>query len=117
MVDLGAKGQLFRGVKRLLGDDETERLMVFEQPFRLVALITPILLRLRAGIQKDDGLACYLGRPVNFEGKATNTNATALRRLREACGYAGLVVVDDVPDRSQRRFPIWMGRFVAADTF
>ena len=41
LVDGGQQGRLFRGVKRLLGNNESQRLMVFDKPFRLVALITP----------------------------------------------------------------------------
>ena len=37
MIDIGLPGRLFRGVKRLLGDVDTDRLMVFERPFRLAA--------------------------------------------------------------------------------
>ena len=49
--DCGLKGRLFRGVKRLLGDPNVRRLMVFDHPFRLVALITPILLHVRKEIE------------------------------------------------------------------
>ena len=44
VIDSGMQGRLFRGTKRLLGDSRVRRLMVFEHPFRLVALITPIIL-------------------------------------------------------------------------
>ncbi|MEX0618454.1 MAG: Hsp70 family protein [Pseudohongiellaceae bacterium] len=110
--DAGLQGRLFRGVKRLLGQKNTERLMVFDKPFRLVALVTPILLRIReevaslvavAGVDNDfsgNGKrqsrhahptadhAC-LGHPVNFEGREKDHNITALRRLAEAGRYAG----------------------------
>ena len=46
-IDVNLKGRLFRGVKRLLGRSDIKRLMVFDQPFRPVALITPLLLRIR----------------------------------------------------------------------
>ena len=46
MIDTGLRGRLFRGTKRLLGNQSVQRLMVFDHPFRLVALITPILLRI-----------------------------------------------------------------------
>ena len=52
VTDSGMQGRLFRGTKRLLGDESVRRLMVFEQPFRLVALITPLLLRIRQLLSK-----------------------------------------------------------------
>jgi hypothetical chaperone protein len=45
--DAGLPGRLFHGIKRLLGKDDAERIAVFGRPYRLVALITPILLRMR----------------------------------------------------------------------
>ena len=39
-VDRGMPGRLFRGVKRLLGNSAIKRLLVFNHPFRLVALVT-----------------------------------------------------------------------------
>ena len=98
MIDIGLPGRLFRGVKRLLGDVDTDRLMVFERPFRLVALITPILLRIRTAVSHRKGLDCYVGRPVKFEGRSDQTNAIALQRLKEACSHAGLTVVADMPE-------------------
>ena len=43
VIDRGLPGRLFRGVKRLIGNAEMKRLMVFDHPFRLVALLTPML--------------------------------------------------------------------------
>ncbi|MFM1896669.1 MAG: hypothetical protein RLZZ385_1743 [Pseudomonadota bacterium] len=93
-VDAGEKGRLFRGVKRLLGNSSVQRLMVFDRPFRLVALITPLLLRIHDSVQAllgDRALADHacIGHPVNFEGRAADHNSTALERLSEACTYAG----------------------------
>lgn len=92
MIDSGLQGRLFRGTKRLLGDEKVRRLMVFEQPFRLVALITPLLVRMRRAIQADVSHASYahLGHPVNFEGRDTYRNRLALTRLGEAYKYAGI---------------------------
>ena len=90
--DSGLRGRLFRGTKRLLGREDVRRLMVFDHPFRLVALITPILLRIRNALndlgaeQPRDGC---MGHPVNFEGRAADRNALALSRLGEAYGHAG----------------------------
>ena len=93
MTDTGLQGRLFRGTKRLLGNKEVRRLLVFDNPFRLVALITPILLRIKASL--DAGLAnnytaggC-LGHPVNFEGRDEHRNKLAQSRLGEAYTYAG----------------------------
>jgi len=96
-VDGGQQGRLFRGIKRLLGSTDSSRLMVFDRAFRLVALITPLLLRIRKSIESQVtkinstalpiNHAC-IGHPVNFEGSAENRNRTALEMLSEAYGYA-----------------------------
>lgn len=106
MVDPGLPGRLFRGLKRLLGDPETRRLMVFDRPYRLVALITPVLLRIRREIEDERerlGLprrigALRVGCPVHFEGRAEHRDRTALTRLEEACGHAGLDRVRFYPE-------------------
>ena len=92
-------GRLFRGTKRLLGSVDTQRIMVFNRAFRLVALITPILLRIRLAVEKAcSGLpgfkgpvnrAC-IGHPVNFEGRDEDHNKVALERLSEAYRHAGI---------------------------
>ena len=92
MIDTGLRGRLFRGTKRLLGNQSVQRLMVFDHPFRLVALITPILLRIRQELETaglDVGSAC-VGHPVNFEGRDAKRNEVALSRLGEAYGHAGI---------------------------
>lgn len=93
VTDSGLHGRLFRGTKRLLGDERVRRLMVFDHPFRLVALITPLLLRMRQTLETEVGLASYghLGHPVNFEGRETFRNQLALNRLGEAYKHAGIV--------------------------
>ena len=48
--DAGLPGRLFRGTKRLLGNPTSERTPVFERQFRLVALVTPILVGIRDAI-------------------------------------------------------------------
>jgi len=96
-IDGGQKGRLFRGIKRLLGNSAAPRLMVFDRPFRLVALITPLLLRIRKstadlftkpGLQNESTRHACIGHPVNFEGSDTNRNRLALHLLSEAYGYA-----------------------------
>ena len=92
VTDSSLQGRLFRGTKRLLGDEEVRRLMVFDHPFRLVALITPLLLRIRKSIEADIGgfANAHLGHPVNFEGRDKFSNQLAMSRLGEAFGYAGV---------------------------
>ena len=86
MIDTGLRGWLFRGTKRLLGNQSVRRLMVFDHHFRLVALITPILLRVRQEVEGSGievSSAC-VGHPVNFEGRDVKRNEVALSRLGEA---------------------------------
>ncbi|MBA58165.1 MAG: hypothetical protein CMQ40_03225 [Gammaproteobacteria bacterium] len=93
VIDKGMPGRLFRGIKRLLGSDSLKRLMVFDRPFRLVALITPIFLRIKKSVEHsiDRPLtSIHCGHPVVFEGSDRNTNSIAFSRLSEACSYAGL---------------------------
>jgi hypothetical chaperone protein len=92
MRDCGLKGRLFRGVKRLLGDPNVRRLMVFDHPFRLVALITPILLHVRKEIeaQQESPARAWVGHPVHFEGRDPYRDQLALARLGEAYGHAGI---------------------------
>jgi len=106
-VDGGQQGRLFRGIKRLLGSTDSPRLMVFDRAFRLVALITPLLLRIRKSIElqipsevaasTDTDHAC-IGHPVNFEGSAENRNRAALDMLSEAYGYAEFVKQSYYPE-------------------
>ena len=92
MTDIGLKGRLFRGVKRLLGRNDVRRLMVFDHPFRPVALITPILLRIQKTLVQGAhaSAAACVGHPVNFEGRDPLRNQLALSRLGEAYRYAGI---------------------------
>lgn len=92
LVDSGLQGRLFRGTKRLLGDSRVRRLMVFDHPFRLVALITPLLLRIRKALEAHVSPCqeAHLGHPVTFEGREQFRNQTALSRLGEAYKYAGI---------------------------
>jgi hypothetical chaperone protein len=91
-VDRGMPGRLFRGVKRLLGNSSIKRLLVFDHPFRLVALITPILLRVRQTIEQSISESIggvHFGHPVLFEGNEQYRNDLAFERLTEACRHAG----------------------------
>lgn len=93
LVDSGLQGRLFRGTKRLLGDSQVRRLMVFDRPFRLVALITPLLLRIRKALETyvRPCNEAHLGHPVTFEGRDEFRDKTALSRLGEAYRYAGIL--------------------------
>ena len=92
VIDRGLPGRLFRGVKRLIGNPDLKRLMVFDHPFRLVALVTPILRTIRQSIESYTSFESnqiVIGRPVEFEGQE-DANQVALERLSEAADYAGL---------------------------
>ncbi|MBT4492989.1 MAG: Hsp70 family protein [Gammaproteobacteria bacterium] len=92
-VDRGMPGRLFRGVKRLLGNPSIKRLLVFDHPFRLVALVTPILLRIRMTIEQvlnEPFPDIHFGHPVLFEGHEAYRNELAFERLSEACSHAGI---------------------------
>ncbi len=86
-------GRLFRGTKRLLGNTLNDRIAIFDRSFRLVALVTPILVGIRqaleATIDRSASHAC-IGHPVNFEGSGEGRNNIALERLAEAYGHAGI---------------------------
>ena len=71
--------------------------MVFDRPFRLVALITPLLARIKTSIesrlpgsspQPDSSGHVCIGHPVNFEASNADGNSRALSLLSEAYGYA-----------------------------
>ncbi len=99
--DRGMPGRLFRGVKRLLGNSSIKRLLVFDQPFRLVALVTPLLLRMREAIEQSLGYsvsASHVGYPVKFEGRDPYRNKLAISRLQEAYVYAGIKEVSFFPE-------------------
>ncbi len=101
LQDRTLPGRLFLGLKRLLGDAQTERLSVFERNYRLVALLTPILVQIRAALEQDPGPPVpplHAGRPVTFEGRAGNRDAVAVARLTEAYSHAGLPVAQFYPE-------------------
>jgi hypothetical chaperone protein len=100
-VDRGLPGRLFQGLKRLLGNTQLDRLWVFERPYRLVALITPILLRIRESVERATGTKLervHLGRPVNFEGRQRGHNDAAIARMIEASDHAGFRNVHFYPE-------------------
>ena len=97
-IDSGQEGRLFRGVKRLLASNKEVKLMVFDKAFRIVALITPLLVRIKAAISyllqehlsyDEPTFHACIGHPVNFEGSQENSNNTrAISLLSEAYTYA-----------------------------
>ncbi|MEM7216732.1 MAG: Hsp70 family protein [Pseudomonadota bacterium] len=99
-ADSGLQGRLFRGTKRLLGDPNVRRLMVFDAPFRLVALVTPILVHIRRQLQALDASVAraLIGHPVNFEGRDQHKNQLAMTRLSEAYKYAGFTTREFYPE-------------------
>lgn len=101
LQDRTLPGRLFLGLKRLLGDPETERLSVFERNYRLVALLTPILVHIRERLEAAVGKPVpplHAGRPVTFEGRAGNRDDVAVARLTEAYTHAGLAVEQFYPE-------------------
>jgi len=101
LEDVGLPGRLFLGLKRLLGNPAIERLVVFKRPYRLVALLTPVLLRMRESLERalrSPVERVHVGRPVEFEGKDPGHNALALGRLSEACEHAGFRPIDFYPE-------------------
>jgi len=90
--DMALPGRLFRGTKRLLGDSSNERITIFQRNFRLVALVTPILIRICDSLKNISvtGSHACIGHPVEFEGVDENRNELGLQRLQEAYNYAGI---------------------------
>lgn len=106
LQDRTLPGRLFLGLKRLLGDPDTDRLSVFGRHYRLVALLTPILQRIRVAIEHDAGAAghppplppIHAGRPVTFEGRAHSRDDVAVQRLAEAYAHAAFQVAVFYPE-------------------
>jgi hypothetical chaperone protein len=101
LIDHGLPGRLFLGLKRLLGNPAIERIFVFNRPYRLVALLTPVLVQLHAAAEKElrgEVSQAHVGRPVNFEGSDVSRNRLAVSRLTEACAHAGFRHIDFYPE-------------------
>lgn len=101
IIDRGMQGRLFQGVKRLLGNPSIKRLMVFDHPFRLVALITPVLVHIRQALNKavpESLFDVHFGHPVQFEGHGEFKNDLGLSRLTEASEYAGYQKISFYPE-------------------
>jgi hypothetical chaperone protein len=101
LIDHGLPGRLFLGLKRLLGNPAINRIFVFNRPYRLVALLTPVLLRLHEAVEKElraPVTRAHIGRPVNFEGADSSRNSLAVSRLTEACAHAGFRTIEFYPE-------------------
>ena len=101
LIDHGLPGRLFLGLKRLLGNPAIDRIFVFNRPYRLVALLTPVLLQLHEAVQKElraPVSRAHIGRPVNFEGAESSRNALAVSRLTEACAHAEFRTIEFYPE-------------------
>lgn len=101
VIDRGMQGRLFQGVKRLLGNPSIKRLMVFDRPFRLVALITPVLVHIKQALLKtvpESTFNVHFGHPVQFEGHGDFKNDLGLARLTEASQYAGYQKISFYPE-------------------
>jgi hypothetical chaperone protein len=101
LIDHGLPGRLFLGLKRLLGNPAIDRIFVFNRPYRLVALLTPVLLRLHEAVEKElraPVTRAHIGRPVNFEGADSSRNSLAVSRLTEACAHAGFRTIEFYPE-------------------
>lgn len=97
MFDVNLPGRLFYGSKQLLTAPNGTTLPVFDRAFRLEAIVTPILLRIREGIEaqlRRDGAAsspdhAVVGRPVHYERSGEGGDERAVRRMQTACTHAG----------------------------
>jgi hypothetical chaperone protein len=101
LIDHGLPGRLFLGLKRLLGNPAIARIFVFNRPYRLVALLTPVLQRLHEAVENELHAAvsrAHVGRPVNFEGSDVSRNSLAVARLTEASAHAGFRTVEFYPE-------------------
>src|SRR3984957_13574941 len=101
LIDHGLPGRLFLGLKRLLGNPAIDRIFVFNRPYRLVALLCPVLLRLHDAVERELRVPvsrAHVGRPVNFEGSDLSRNSLAVSRLTEACAHAGFRTIEFYPE-------------------
>ena len=98
--DASLPGRLFRGTKRLLGNIASDKTVIFSRPFRLVALVTPILVGIRKALRRsvDNSSQACIGHPVNFEGMEQGRNNVALQRLSESYRHAGITEQSFCPE-------------------
>ncbi|EDN69321.1 heat shock protein, Hsp70 family protein [Beggiatoa sp. PS] len=101
MVEQDMPGHLFRSLKRWLGSKSIDKVRVFDKHYRIVALITTILIHIKKTTEMCLGHSIeslHIGKPVQFEGTTVETNALAIKRIYEACDYAGLKGVSFYPE-------------------
>ena len=98
--DASLPGRLFRGTKRLLGNTASDKTVIFSRPFRLVALVTPILVGIRKALRGsvDNSSQACIAHPVNFEGMEQGRNNVALQRLSESYRHAGITQQSFCPE-------------------
>ena len=120
LIDHGLPGRLFLGLKRLLGNPAITRIFVFNRPYRLVALLTPVLLRLHEAVEKElraPVSQAHVGRPVNFEGSDVSRNSLAVSRLTEACAHAGFRTIEFYPEPIAATLSfLWQRRLTGSGT-
>lgn len=120
LVDRGLPGRLFLGLKRLLGNPAIERIFVFNRPYRLVALLTPVLLRLHQAVEKElraPVSRAHVGRPVHFEGGNASRDRLAVSRLTEACAHAGFRQIELYPEPIAATLSfLWQRRLTGSGT-
>jgi hypothetical chaperone protein len=119
-IDHGLPGRLFLGLKRLLGNPAIERIFVFNRPYRLVALLTPVLVRLHEAVEKElraPVSQAHVGRPVNFEGSDISRNRLAVSRLTEAYANAGFRNIEFYPEPIAATLSfLWQRRITGSGT-
>jgi hypothetical chaperone protein len=99
-AELLGEARTSTGTKRLLGNSSGGRTVIFNRPFRLVALVTPILVGIRKALNRnlDDTTHACIGHPVNFEGLEQGRNNIALERLSESYRHAGITEQSFCPE-------------------
>lgn len=101
LVDQEMPGRLFRSLKRTLPMENLKRINVFEKQFRVVALTTIILKHIRERAEKILGypiVHAYIGRPVHYASNNSASDEIAIKRMHEACKYAGFTDIKLYPE-------------------
>ena len=117
--DTELPGRLFRGLKSFLGVAAQERFSVCGRRYRIVALITLMLTRIREVIEEagfGSNPSIHIGRPVRY-GYEDGANGIALARMREACHYAGLGGVTYYPEPVAATVSYLEGRGLDSGTY
>ncbi len=112
-TDRDLPGRLFRSLKRWLGDPGLDQVSVYDRPYRIVALVTPILVAIRRGLTLDTAggvRTLRAGRPVHFEGRDPRANEVATARLRESYRHAGLEPLEFFPEPAAAALSYLHGR-------